>query len=475
MRRKLSGFVALVALMYVAGLPIACGTSTSAPESTDTDGDGLSDWDELVLYKTSPLLADTDGDGWSDYAEVIDFAFDPEHAPYRYNPRIADLPELAIVFRSPPLLVLQITDTNGEEWSVETRLVSENTLAVTTSASTTDSRSDSISMPTEIAEDEQITETIVLTPDEDAGDGLDDGGSEIDAGDAAKEPTAERPEIDVTRQLTVTRGRAIVSGYEPTSTVETSITLSDELAQQYAEALELAEGYVRSREVTVTSGRLLITATIENRGNVAFRVINLLLTATMLNAPPAVTPVGNMHLDAERYSDFQPFTLAPGEVSAPINFVRFDLSLEATQAIFRDARALRIELGVFEINDATGRAFAFTIGEARAKTALVVVDYDGRRPNEWHHVATRWDPSRVGITLREALGDVLRIPIEASSATGLTKIRDVGPGRWVVTVDSDDGRGIVKTTTHDPMSEPYDIDMIELFAGDTVRLVYKGP
>ncbi|WKZ25073.1 MAG: thrombospondin type 3 repeat-containing protein [Patescibacteria group bacterium] len=37
----------------------------------DTDGDGLSDWDELYVYGTSPYMVDTDGDGISDYDEII--------------------------------------------------------------------------------------------------------------------------------------------------------------------------------------------------------------------------------------------------------------------------------------------------------------------------------------------------------------------------------------------------------------------
>lgn len=36
----------------------------------DTDKDGLSDYDELYVYGTSPYLADTDGDGISDKEEI---------------------------------------------------------------------------------------------------------------------------------------------------------------------------------------------------------------------------------------------------------------------------------------------------------------------------------------------------------------------------------------------------------------------
>jgi hypothetical protein len=43
----------------------------------DTDGDGISDWDELYVYNTSPYLADTDSDGVSDYDEIFVYKTDP--------------------------------------------------------------------------------------------------------------------------------------------------------------------------------------------------------------------------------------------------------------------------------------------------------------------------------------------------------------------------------------------------------------
>lgn len=42
----------------------------SVLQSRDTDGDGLFDYDEINVYKTSPYLEDTDSDGLSDYEEV---------------------------------------------------------------------------------------------------------------------------------------------------------------------------------------------------------------------------------------------------------------------------------------------------------------------------------------------------------------------------------------------------------------------
>jgi hypothetical protein len=40
------------------------------PHNPDTDGDGLSDGDEVHIYHTNPLLADTDGDGIPDGVEI---------------------------------------------------------------------------------------------------------------------------------------------------------------------------------------------------------------------------------------------------------------------------------------------------------------------------------------------------------------------------------------------------------------------
>jgi len=42
----------------------------------DTDGDGLSDFEELYIYKTSMYLEDTDSDGYLDKDEVDD-GYDP--------------------------------------------------------------------------------------------------------------------------------------------------------------------------------------------------------------------------------------------------------------------------------------------------------------------------------------------------------------------------------------------------------------
>lgn len=47
------------------------------PNNPDTDGDGLTDYQEVMVYKTDPLKKDTDGDGLTDYEEVMIYKTDP--------------------------------------------------------------------------------------------------------------------------------------------------------------------------------------------------------------------------------------------------------------------------------------------------------------------------------------------------------------------------------------------------------------
>lgn len=50
------------------------GTTVTNP---DTDGDSLTDGEEVLTYGTNPLLVDTDGDGYDDNREIFNYMSDP--------------------------------------------------------------------------------------------------------------------------------------------------------------------------------------------------------------------------------------------------------------------------------------------------------------------------------------------------------------------------------------------------------------
>lgn len=66
----------------------------------DSDGDGLTDWDELHTYGTDPQNPDTDEDGLTDYEEIYMYATDPLGADTDYD-GLADGAELRMYGTDP--------------------------------------------------------------------------------------------------------------------------------------------------------------------------------------------------------------------------------------------------------------------------------------------------------------------------------------------------------------------------------------
>jgi len=87
------------------------------PRNPDTDGDGLWDGSEVSTYKTNPLIADTDGDGLPDGLEVSKLQTDPS----KPNPNIA----YALSKNIPPDVSIKLLalDKDGEMDENEKSLV----------------------------------------------------------------------------------------------------------------------------------------------------------------------------------------------------------------------------------------------------------------------------------------------------------------------------------------------------------------
>lgn len=470
-RRRTALLIATVLSIVMVCVHIACAPDPSGKEP-DTDGDGLSDKEELTVYGTSPLLADSDGDGISDYDEIIKFGFDPEHDPYSFNPRIADIPQLTLTIAGPPVLTIQITDENGVTTTFETSQADGVTQSFTNGVTTTQARSDSLTTSITRAHEESVSFTLGGRVLADAG--LPDAEPvppEVDAG--VPGPIAGTTDQGSGDSPTITLTDAISTTVSPTTTFATSIELNQQEQIAYSRVLTATQSYAQSHNISALGAFLKVTTILQNHSRVGFRVTNLSLGVVIDTGPGGLIPVQNLNIDQGIITNFIPFSLGPGEKSGPTIFVSPLLTLEAAQAVLANAQAIIIRVATYELVDGAGKPFAVNATEVAAKTALVVIDYGHGRLPEIYQVATKLDPAHTGVSAFKVFHDILRIPYEASQSSGLQSVRDTS-ATWRVERRQKVGPDTTETR-YGENGEPYDFDAIELKSGDTLYLAAVGP
>jgi hypothetical protein len=501
---------ALVAFLVTFAKYLGCAPASPSGPGPDTDGDGLTDAEELTIYGTSPLLADTDGDGYSDYQEVVTLAFDPANDPYLFNPRIADVAVMAVVFAGPPLVVVQTTDeqgvthtiTNSHSATVDTQVRNATTttngqsntnefsrtdlssVAITEPIGGSGSSSSSSSSSSDASAEEEEEETEEA---QDAGDGG-DAANEAGRTDAtvARDATTSSPggpppvdDDDSSSGASITLTNSVATTVSASTTFNTELSFTQEQIQENAETVSYEESYAQSHNITSVAGFLKLATVVQNRSRVAFRVTNLVLASAFVDGSGAEIPIGDLVIDLGLFNNFQPFSLGPGEQTGIVNFNTLALTLDQTFALLQNGHALDIRLSTYELSDAAGRPLAFNLAEVAAKTAVIVVDFGAASPPELFPVATNLDPAHPGVTAAKVFNEILQLPYDTDADGRLAAIRlpalDAStPGRWTVEWLHKKGAQVV-TTPFGVSGEPYDFGSIELRAGDVLHIALVAP
>ncbi len=371
------------------------------PRKKDTDGDMLSDYAEIYVYKsnplmadtdgdsrgpkgdqpsdpnlwdgyevnlsgTSPTLADTDGDGLTDYEEI--------HSGGT-NPLVADLPTLALELYGDPHIELNVNIVSGcSKTSLD--LAREEQERVKT-----DNESQKMS----------IENTVKIH-------------TETEAGTSTWPPTFSAK---------MTTDTEFKHGYIH----ETSNNFKQTSVQ---EAQTLSTCW-EEHNADFNNGKISVAMKLRNLSSLTFKVKELRIIAYQLTAGSSFKPIGTLET-----ADVWPtdgYVLGPsGEIT--LTFKKTDIGAEAMKTLVGNPSALMFEIGGYSLFQLDEWGVNETVNYAKLgesvvqRTGVIVIDY-GDGVVERYMVATNVfrnpDGSGRGVTLKEALTDILNIPYETEA------------------------------------------------------------
>ena len=459
------------------GTQISTRKVASNPSLTDSDNDGLSDAQERTRF-TDPLKADTDADGLSDNEEVNTWVSNPSDVDTDNdsggNASLFDGNELKDFGTSPTL-----PDSDGDQYSDYREIIElgnafnplvANTprfelsyatapsitvdIGQTGSTSVTKSKSSSLALSSATSRSSTDTQTQRFNAEVSATVGVEVGGG--------------TGGFNVTASASVTA----TIGYGTENTKSFTNDSSQATEKSASEALE--EGSVSGFELK--GGKLTLGIKLKNTGDVAFTMTNLGVTALRRDPsnPSAYVVVGTMGFEAGTPATF---TLGNGESTGTLGLT-LNLAGSLAQELMSKPADLKFEFSSFDIKDANDRSFKFQNDTTNALTALLVLDY-GNGNSSRYRVATnvqRTAGQISGVKLGKVLTDTLKLNFTTALKGGtrvLNSLFDPTPGTNAAIASSAADKTVwaVVGTNGLTITSTTNVDDIVLRAGSEMRVM----
>ncbi|MBX2799920.1 MAG: hypothetical protein KTR31_19730 [Myxococcales bacterium] len=473
-------------------LALACSPSTAPVDAcfaggrTDTDGDGLTDAEEIEIG-IDPCKADTDGDGFDDFQEVVELSFDSAVAPHRYNPKIADLPSLAVDVTSFP--VIEFTGSTVVSSSASRGVTTEqaNSLKVSSVRTNAHSRGYERAIAHGVATSQGREQSTSESNSTTKGVSLSTTvGSEVTAGSSGVEGTASAS-VTATgsyEQTTETTSSSTTSfsteqSYENTQSFssESSYAVQQGAASGWTESLSEALQWSVEQADEIDGGRLLVSTRITNTSLVGYQLESVVLNAYEVN------DFGDQRLPVASLAFEGVGQMEEGR-SAELIFETDALSMAQTQRLLLDPMGLTFSVGGFDIETDAGEGFAQRFSQVRSNTATVFIDFDipgGPEPMRFQ-VATETPDATgavAGLTVAQLFEEVLYLDYETASE----ELRNPWTGEVVGTAERlvgiaghsvNDATGrhwAVGLQSQEPLTQAADFSELVLRKGDVLHLV----
>ena len=453
-------------------------TVTSDPTKEDTDGDGLSDWEEKSLTKSDPRSTDTDGDGLNDYDEVK-------------------------VYHSRPYDIDSDDDSNGEHSLLDYQEVMNRH----TSPSMVDTDGDSLSDYDELIENkgnplianmprmEVWTHSVSIFLDYETSEGWTDESSELvstkssssvntisyDSNNAKvvnENSEAFHAEAEASYGMTGFGASAKVEtdiNSKQTTTNETFSSFTEDSTQSSQEAYETYANTIQTTEVENTGGRLTLSLMIDNIGDMGFQIQDLEVTVLYRSGsnPSGFETIGA----ALSPTNESTYILEEGEQVEPLEFEIADLEVSIVERMMSNPQNLVVDVVNYTLLDVDGNAYGFLAGPVNDKTGSLTIDFgDGRVQR--YQVATnaQYDgDSPAGVLLKEVVSEdyFLGLEFETNDDGRTVRIGDIVTAEFEDSNASwQDGFWALLGTDDDIDYENMPHDEIILKQGEGVALIY---
>lgn len=508
-------FLAGFATFAACGEPVVEPPIDDTPVGLDTDGDGITDVDEIAGWTvfvdesgqgdlvqrsvtSDPTLTDTDADGLSDAIE-LGLRTDPRSADTESD-GLTDSDEINIWGSSPTNVDSDGDATDGGTKPINSSLFDGNEVSTLgTSPTLADTDGDKISDFVEIIERGNDFHPLIanLPQMELSYEGATDLRVNIAYDDASQQSESHEAALsweesstfsasttgtvkvwaEVSAKVSAEAGYSVDSnkigvevGVTAGVSAEVSATLSESATQTAQESYQEAVQTSREEGRSLESGTIGIGIVVRNAGDVSFNLSELAITAVRrdLDDPTSFSTVATLALPAG-------VVLSPGATSG---LLRAEVEIPANVALelMANPQSLAFETGTFDLLDDEDRNFAFLSEVTNAQTGSVTIEY-GNGNVIRTRVATnvrRANGEIVGVPLGEVLSDILGLPFETEEDGGtvLTSLFDEQGGSDVVNVDAESRFWTVLVSDGIDFTDDMNVEDIMLRAGEAVYLLF---
>jgi len=356
------------------------------PRSADTDGDTLTDNQEWNVIYSDPTNDDTDGDGTQDGFEFYSYRTSPVLADTDGD-QISDTDEILGRNRDPRIADLpQAGITVGQvRLQIDERYTYTDELGNTATLESSSNSTLSQSSNTSYASSNTtVSENVIGVKVEGGVEG--GGGGRGDKAVGGKFVNVE-------------------GSYQNTSsnTFSTSKASAVESQRVYERSLQKSDSISTTSTVSreVFGASIDVDLTIKNGGDLAFTITNLEITVLQRDRQssnrfvPVATLIANSTLITGQSAEFNlgPFTPERG----PILFSSNTVFPNLVEELMKAPNGLIFKVANFDMTDEFGRVFTYANQIARDRTAAIIVDVGDSR-EQAYLVATSLQPDSYGIS-----------------------------------------------------------------------------